>query len=173
MQGTSRPVLGSGEATLAAGLAVAAYVTGLILAVGFRARDPDPERFAVGGGTLYAVVGLGTWAAPRYAADAFVVSPAENPLGTLLLVGLTGAILWITGAVATYAALRYRLRSGWVVLFGTAALTAMYFQGINGEAAAILFYIILVGPILLGASVAVPLAELGIRRVLTVDGRAE
>jgi len=170
VQGTSRPVPGSGEATLAAGLAVGAAVTGLILVACFRTRNPDPERFAVGGGTLYAVVGLGAWAVPRYAADAFVVSTAEDPLGTLAFAGLTGVILWITGAIATYAALRYRLRSGWAVLFGTAALTAMYFQGINGEAAAILFYVVLVGPILLGASVAVPLAELGIRRVLAPDG---
>ncbi len=158
---------------VAAGLAVAAVVTGLSLAVVLRADDSDPERFAVGGGTLYAVVGLGTWAAPRYVADAFVVSPAENPLGTLLLVGLTGAVLWTEGAVATYAALRYRLRSGWGCLFGTLALTAMYFQGINGEAAAILFYAVLAGPILLGASVAVPLAELGVRRVLAADDGGE
>ena len=163
MPGSPDPVLGSDPLTIA----VAAFVAGAfaVLPAVFRNRFGEPRGLALAGGLAYAVVCLSAWAGARFVTDAFAAGMTADPatFGAWLLVG--ALVLGAQAAVPYYCFARWRLVAPLAGLFVVTVLVLPPFLSVRGESDPLALYALIFGPILVGLTGLVALAEYAVRKV--------
>ena len=164
MPGSPDPVLGSVALTSGVSFVVATILVALPLLL--RNRLPSARRLAFGGGLMYALISLGTWAGARIVTDAFVSSMVENPaiLAGFLVLGTV--VLGTQAAIPFYLHARWGLVTPLVGLFGATHLVLFAFLQVRGETDPLGLYSLFIGPLVIGIIVVAALAEIGIRRTV-------
>ena len=161
MPGTPEPVLGSGGLTLA--VACVAGAAAVAFPFTFGGRVSGAVALAVGGGLAYAVSCLAVWFSARFSTGGF----ARTEPGDWSGIVVRGVILLGAQAGVTYYSYaRWELLAPLGALFVVTVLVILYSLSIGGETDSLVLYAYFFGPILVGGTSLVALAEFAVRLAL-------